>query len=357
MRANADIKAKNSRLWFPPTPETGLGFPGMLNSHCSWAATKRDFCILPHALWLGNMLDKPRNTWLELEHKNGNSNKKHDHCSSRDFHLSQINTWNSTFQKLPSQDQVSQMIWAMLSCCHMFYSMTNGHKTPQTSNIFQKNTLVQAHRHSKAISRTGYKTTTGREANLRLCLREIRICSREGTGSRTSATSPYSKSPGKIQSLWSVLAVFEPPWFLLPWGVVYHWPLMRCSQIEKPMSSISRIKEFRPSFHAGFDTELYCRGETLLKSPKFQRQREGGAIQGPAKGWCLMQTYAVWAARTLSHWKRCRHTQETSVYRKFCVVLKRLWWMGCKSSQNSHSEEKVYFYKSQNTKLHNEHHK
>lgn len=177
MRANADIKAENPRLWFPPTPKTGLGFPGMLNSYCSWVATKRDFCILPHALWLSSMLDKPRNTWLELEHKNGNSNKKHDHCSSRDFHLSQINTWKSTFQKLPSQHQVSQMIWVTLSCCHMFYSMTNGHKTPQTSNILQKNILVQAHRHSKAISRTDYKTTTGREANLRLCLREIRICS------------------------------------------------------------------------------------------------------------------------------------------------------------------------------------
>lgn len=87
----------------------------------------------------------PKIPWLELEHKNGNSNKQQDHCSSRELHLSQINTRSNTFQKLPSQDQVSWMIWVILSCCHMFYSMTNGPKTPQTSNILQKATLVQAH--------------------------------------------------------------------------------------------------------------------------------------------------------------------------------------------------------------------
>lgn len=115
----------------------------------------------------------PKTTWLELERKNGNSNKEQDHCSSRELHPS----WSSTFQKLPSPDQAPWMIPVMLSCCHRFYSMTNGHKTPQTSNILKKTTLVQAHRHSKAISRTGYEPMMGRDANLRLCRREIRVCS------------------------------------------------------------------------------------------------------------------------------------------------------------------------------------
>lgn len=109
MRANADIKAENSRLCFHHAPEqphnSGLGFPKMLElSLLLWAATKRDHPIHtppspvpppPHAhvaeQYVGST---PKKAWcsLELECKNGNSNKQQDHCSSRDLHLSWINT-------------------------------------------------------------------------------------------------------------------------------------------------------------------------------------------------------------------------------------------------------------------------
>lgn len=203
----------------------------------------------------------------------------------------------------------------------------------------------------------------GRDANLRLCLREIRVCSicpawraqeAEPTCSRrawgsvwasreamnklhqqqvkytqggmreqvqedargiyinggTSATSPYSKSPETSRACDQYQQFLNHPRLLLPWGVVFHLSSMRCSQREKMMSSISRIKEgFRPSPHAGFDTELYSRGETLLKSPKFHTQ-SGEESKASKKLMLDANPRSVWAARTPSHWKRCRHTHQ-----------------------------------------------